>query len=245
MDYDYLDTEVGRVLLAGDELGLRAILFPGARAEPDWRRRPRGFADVKQQLIEYFAGERRDFDLELAPSGTRFQLAVWKALRKIPYGETISYGELARRVRAFDPWPGTRTTLPDGRASRLDNAAVSLVAAHAFGMQKGVKLPQRRQPPRRGGRRQPALVHCRQIGADVVRIGLVGGVAAGAGESGEGGEVAAVGLHRLAGGTALGVHHLQEGFDVMAAAWRRGTLSARSGHWGPGSRSRPWAAPDR
>ncbi|HET8537508.1 MAG TPA: methylated-DNA--[protein]-cysteine S-methyltransferase [Solirubrobacteraceae bacterium] len=50
------------------------------------------------QLHEYFAGERRAFDLPLAPSGTEFQLACWRALAEIPYGETRSYGEQARRI---------------------------------------------------------------------------------------------------------------------------------------------------
>ena len=55
-------------------------------------------ADARRQLGEYFEGKRRSFDLSLAPRGTAFQHAVWKQLRAIPYGETISYGTLARRV---------------------------------------------------------------------------------------------------------------------------------------------------
>ena len=51
-----------------------------------------------RQLREYFAGKRAEFDLPLAPTGTAFQLSVWRQLQEIPYGETISYGELARRV---------------------------------------------------------------------------------------------------------------------------------------------------
>jgi methylated-DNA-[protein]-cysteine S-methyltransferase len=51
-----------------------------------------------EQLAEYFAGERRDFDLPLAPRGTSFQVAVWRALEQIPFGATCSYGELARVV---------------------------------------------------------------------------------------------------------------------------------------------------
>lgn len=53
---------------------------------------------VTQQLREYFDGERTEFDLPLKPAGTPFQLAVWKALRAIPYGETTSYQEVARRI---------------------------------------------------------------------------------------------------------------------------------------------------
>ena len=55
-------------------------------------------AAVRRQIDEYFARKRRDFDLALAPSGTEFQRAVWAALCDIPYGETISYLELARRI---------------------------------------------------------------------------------------------------------------------------------------------------
>ena len=59
---------------------------------------------ARRELEEYFAGERREFSLALEPAGTPFQMRVWQALRAIPYGETISYLELARRVespRAF------------------------------------------------------------------------------------------------------------------------------------------------
>ena len=55
-------------------------------------------ADAVTQLDEYFAGTRREFELELAPKGTAFQLAVWEALVAIPYGTTASYGDIARRV---------------------------------------------------------------------------------------------------------------------------------------------------
>ena len=51
-----------------------------------------------RELDEYFAGERTDFDVPLAPSGTAFQLAAWSALTTIPYGETVRYGEQARRL---------------------------------------------------------------------------------------------------------------------------------------------------
>ena len=53
---------------------------------------------TEKQLSEYFSGKRKDFDIPLAPKGTVFQLMAWRELSKIPYGETISYGEQARRV---------------------------------------------------------------------------------------------------------------------------------------------------
>lgn len=57
---------------------------------------------VEQQLTEYFAGERREFDLPLASDGTEFQRKVWSEVRRIPYGETASYGDIARRL-GYEP----------------------------------------------------------------------------------------------------------------------------------------------
>lgn len=64
----------------------------------DWKEDPEPFAEPIRQLQEYFQGSRREFDLPLAPDGTEFQQQVWAELRRIPFGETISYGELARRI---------------------------------------------------------------------------------------------------------------------------------------------------
>ncbi|HEX9943874.1 MAG TPA: methylated-DNA--[protein]-cysteine S-methyltransferase [Thermoanaerobaculia bacterium] len=55
-------------------------------------------AELRRQLAEYFAGERQEFDLELAPEGTPFERSVWEELRKIPFGETRSYGEIAQAI---------------------------------------------------------------------------------------------------------------------------------------------------
>ena len=100
--YTFVESPVGRLLLAGDEGHLHLLSFSGKdreRApEPEWREDRKPFAEVARQLRAYFAGERREFDLALRPSGTPFQLKAWRALREIPYGETISYGELARRI---------------------------------------------------------------------------------------------------------------------------------------------------
>ncbi len=97
MLYTWMESPVGRLLLAADESGLRQILFRGEPAA-HWRDDPQPLAEAVRQLRAYFAGELRDFDLPLAPEGTPFQLRVWRELRNIPYGQTISYGELARRV---------------------------------------------------------------------------------------------------------------------------------------------------
>jgi len=101
MRYDEIDSPVGPLLVAADEAGLRLIHFQAAhrrKPEASWQRDSAAFGDLAAQLGEYFRGERRTFDLPLAPRGTPFQLATWRALSAIPYGETISYEELARRV---------------------------------------------------------------------------------------------------------------------------------------------------
>ncbi len=91
----------GPLFLAVDDRGrvLRLHFVDGALpVESGWVEDRDALVEVVRQLDEYFAGARADFDLELAPRGTPFQLEVWQQLRRIPYGETISYGELATRV---------------------------------------------------------------------------------------------------------------------------------------------------
>jgi methylated-DNA-[protein]-cysteine S-methyltransferase len=93
-----VDSPLGELLLVGDGRSLTRLEMPpwdvpaGASHDPD------AFADVEAQLGAYFAGERTEFDLPLAPTGSGFQLAVWAALRRIPYGETASYGEIAAEI---------------------------------------------------------------------------------------------------------------------------------------------------
>jgi methylated-DNA-[protein]-cysteine S-methyltransferase len=64
----------------------------------DWRSATEPFAAARDQLDEYFAGERTEFDLPLGHAGTRFEEQVWSALRRIPYGATATYGEIARGI---------------------------------------------------------------------------------------------------------------------------------------------------
>lgn len=73
--------------LAAKHAAGRPVTFDAAACEP-----------VAQQLAEYFAGRRQHFELDLAPEGTAFQQAVWRALTAIPYGRTVGYGELAREL---------------------------------------------------------------------------------------------------------------------------------------------------
>ena len=102
MYYCYFDTPIGELLLAGEADSLSMIGFPkGAmRRDPeaDWIYNEAPFEMVRCQLGEYFAGERKDFELALSLSGTEFQVAVLKALQEIPYGETTSYGAVAKLI---------------------------------------------------------------------------------------------------------------------------------------------------
>jgi methylated-DNA-[protein]-cysteine S-methyltransferase len=95
-----IESPLGPLILAADDTGLRSITF--TREEQELVASRNGHAGPLQepirQLWAYFAGELEKFDLVLSPAGTPFQLDVWRRLCDIPYGETISYGELARRI---------------------------------------------------------------------------------------------------------------------------------------------------
>ncbi|MGO1073151.1 methylated-DNA--[protein]-cysteine S-methyltransferase [Lysobacter sp. CA199] len=101
--FQHIDSPVGRLLLASGEDGLRLIEFEApwhpVVIEPDWREGDNGvLLETRKQLAEYFAGTRQGFDLPLAPHGTPFQLQCWHTLALIPWGETWSYGQMARHL---------------------------------------------------------------------------------------------------------------------------------------------------
>jgi methylated-DNA-[protein]-cysteine S-methyltransferase len=103
MIYDILETDIaGPLVLAGDEKGLRHLAFQDGRhalaIENHWLLDPAFFKTLKTQLNAYFAGESKVFDVPLRPTGTPFQLKVWAALQEIPYGRTVSYGWIAKRI---------------------------------------------------------------------------------------------------------------------------------------------------
>ena len=97
-----IDSPVGPLLLAADDTGLRHIEFRDNRHpanHADWHGGDNEILHATAlQLGEYFAGQRRSFDLPLSLQGTEFQLRVWRELAHIPYGETISYAQLAKRL---------------------------------------------------------------------------------------------------------------------------------------------------
>jgi methylated-DNA-[protein]-cysteine S-methyltransferase len=100
--YGSMHSPVGELTLTTDGEALTGVYMHrqkhGPQRDKGWRRDDQALESARSQLEAYFAGELRDFDLPLAPEGTAFQRRVWKALCGIPYGATISYGELARRI---------------------------------------------------------------------------------------------------------------------------------------------------
>ena len=102
MLYTTYDSPIGELVLTGNGRALTGLYMQGGRTaitvRPEWEEDPEPFAAVRAQLDEYFAGERTTFDLPLQMAGSDFQRRVWRALQDIPYGETTSYGEIARRI---------------------------------------------------------------------------------------------------------------------------------------------------
>ena len=96
METAYLQTQMGYAEFKGDEEGLASVtVFDGV---PPNQTTPAVLEDAVYQFQEYFAGDRQVFDLKLNPEGTPFQKKVWNALLDIPFGKTISYLELSKRL---------------------------------------------------------------------------------------------------------------------------------------------------
>lgn len=97
--YTTVDSPLGELLLTMEGESLSGLYLEGGRKPaavgPSWERAPHAFDEPRRQLNEYFLGDRTAFDLTVAIAGSPFQLRVWRALRQIPYGETLGYGELA------------------------------------------------------------------------------------------------------------------------------------------------------
>lgn len=96
MEIAYIQTPIGFAELKGDETGLKSVSVLDEKKPISII--PEVLEDAVYQFQEYFEGQRTDFTLELNPEGTDFQKKVWKKLRTIPYGKTISYLELAKQL---------------------------------------------------------------------------------------------------------------------------------------------------
>lgn len=103
--YRWLDSPLGRLLLTSDGKSLTGLYLQGQKHFPDqiagWQQAEQvdPFGQVQVQLQEYFAHQRQQFDVPIQLQGTDFQRQVWHLLCQIPYGETISYGELAQAIQ--------------------------------------------------------------------------------------------------------------------------------------------------
>jgi methylated-DNA-[protein]-cysteine S-methyltransferase len=102
MYYDIIESPVCQILLAGDEKGLKHVIFlkgeKQVEVQENWVKNKEFFKKTKRQLEAYFSGKLKSFDLKLASEGTDFQKAVWKALCEIPYGETRTYKDIAESI---------------------------------------------------------------------------------------------------------------------------------------------------
>jgi methylated-DNA-[protein]-cysteine S-methyltransferase len=104
--YDTIDSPIGPLLITASDGALTRLYMAPFDVDPAWEHDPTALEEPARQLAEYFAGERREFELDLRPAGTAFQRAVWDLLLEIPFGETTTYGAIAatlgdpRKVRA-------------------------------------------------------------------------------------------------------------------------------------------------
>jgi methylated-DNA-[protein]-cysteine S-methyltransferase len=102
MLYTSFESPIGELLAVGDGRTLHGLYMQEGRTatsvRPGWQPADEPFDELRTQLAGYWAGRRTTFNLPLAMAGSPFQGRVWRALQDIPYGETISYGELARRI---------------------------------------------------------------------------------------------------------------------------------------------------
>ena len=103
LTYDVVPAPIGRLIVASDGSAIAGVWMANASPDDEHWADQRGddavLAQAREELAAYFDGRLREFTVPLAPNGTEFQMRVWTALTKIPYGTTISYADLARRLR--------------------------------------------------------------------------------------------------------------------------------------------------
>tara|TARA_B100000795_G_scaffold245571_1_gene210757 strand:+ start:2115 stop:2594 length:480 start_codon:yes stop_codon:yes gene_type:complete len=102
LEYTYMETPVGQLMLAGEGEVLHYLSFPSGKMcfkpKPDWDYHAAAFKQTRHQIDDYFAGQLKRFDLALAPSGTEFQMQVLGVLQKIPFGQMRSYKDIAEAI---------------------------------------------------------------------------------------------------------------------------------------------------
>ena len=102
LEYTYMETPVGQLMLAGEGEVLHHLSFPSGKMcfkpKPDWDYHAAAFKQTRHQIDDYFAGQLKRFDLAIAPSGTEFQMQVLGVLQKIPFGQMRSYKDIAEAI---------------------------------------------------------------------------------------------------------------------------------------------------
>src|SRR5208283_4347741 len=165
--YSTMKTPLGRFSVAVDRSGaLAGAAFGGAAAlrarlhGGPLARDPAATSAVRRQLREWFLGARRGFSLKLSPAGTPFQRRVWRALARIPYGQTLSYGDLARSLRSSPRAVGRANAtnpiclvVPCHRVIGSDGS----LTGYAFGVDTKRRLLELEASRRRPGHRRAAL----------------------------------------------------------------------------------------
>jgi methylated-DNA-[protein]-cysteine S-methyltransferase len=100
--YGYIDSPLGQLFVQGERQIVTGLYMPQHKGwygpEESWQESDAPFLAVRQQMAEYFAGQRQEFDVPLKLAGTPFQRRVWRELTRIPFGKTITYAELAQRI---------------------------------------------------------------------------------------------------------------------------------------------------
>ncbi len=100
--YTEIESPIGTLLLTMEQEQLTNVCMSQQKrpveVQPEWIPSERPFRAIAKQFAEYFRGKRHDFDIPLCMAGTEFQCSVWNQLRKIPYGTTTTYGEIAKRI---------------------------------------------------------------------------------------------------------------------------------------------------
>ena len=98
MDIAYIKTPIGVIEIVGDGESITKLDLFEDKTYFENENLPQYILNCKKQLLQYFSGKRKTFDLKLKPKGTEFQLKVWNELLKIPYGETVSYSDIAKNI---------------------------------------------------------------------------------------------------------------------------------------------------
>ena len=98
MDIAYIKTPIGVIEFVGDGESITKLDLFEDKTYFENENLPQYILNCKKRLLQYFSGKRKTFDLKLKPKGTDFQLKVWNELLKIPYGETVSYSDIAKNI---------------------------------------------------------------------------------------------------------------------------------------------------